>query len=256
MEVKIASIINSGVLNRASKRIVLQKVRSEIRNMKFLNDAERNQLWVFMTSHYRHCIAGAGRETDLPKRADQIYSVLRKDNLTLEHLKNDLANSVEYRRKHNELVEMLTNDDEKFYLCTVLRDCATDHQAYQGRIYYKEGASYSDEELKYISNHKLLSINEVIVKPPYLTTRRNCRHRFVPVSFLSVKTGVSEREYSFHEISYEEGQYHLYRDRYKMMQNIKKMFADNGVESKQLKLDMKKTQKLVISWYRASKKGK
>ena len=254
-EVRIMSLITDGVTNRASKMTVMRSVRSEIDRLKFLNRLEQGELWDFATSYYRHCVAGANRKVDVPARMDAIYSVLRKDTPMLEHVKNEIVDNVEYRKKHKDLVLKLRDDDNKFFYCTVLKDAASDHAAYQGLFYFKRSGVYSDEEKEFILAHKLMSVEDVVLGRPWLTTRRNCRHTLVPVSFSDVKNGYSESERSFHEISYEEEQYRVYRDRYKMMVEIKKVFEKNESIPSQLKVDMKRTRSLALQWNRARKEA-
>ena len=76
-----------------------------------------------------------------------------------------------------------------FYLVNEFGDCADDHAAYQGKIYYD--SRYVDFELTdeikgviqdYIQRNNILSIQAVRDKEPYLTTRPNCRHKMKAVS--------------------------------------------------------------------------
>lgn len=257
VEVKLSSVIVSGVLNRAGKMAVMREVKEKIREVQLLSESEKNQLWVWCTGFYRHCIAGAGRRSDLNDRGEMLYTVLRNDAAGLESLKNSLADSVEFRRKHSELIDLLRNDDHKFYYCTVHKNCAEGHLAYQGRVYYRGSGAYSDEEMDYINSHGLMSVDEVVMGPVWLTTRRNCRHRLIPISFLTVKTGDYSDVRNMNEISYEDGEYRKYRDRYKMLAKFKKMFVDSGVEvPRQMKTDIKRTRLLVLNWNRARKEKK
>lgn len=254
-EMRITAIITEGVINRASKRDILRKARAEISGLKFLNRVEQSDLLDFTNKFYRHTVAGAARKTDLQERSDQVYAVLRNDTPQMERIKNSIVDNIEYRKKHKELVLMLMDDDQKFYYCTVLKDAASDHAPYQGLIYYRKNKEYSDEEKEFISSQNLMSLDEVVLRPPWLTTRRNCRHRFVPISFKEAQNGYSESEKSFHDVSYEEEQYRLYRDRYKMLTNIKKTFQKTETIPEQLKVDMRRTRGLVRSWDRARKEA-
>lgn len=255
VEVKIASQITDAVLNRKPKLVIMREVRKEILGLQLFSDLEKNQLWLWANSFYRHCIAGAARKTDPSERAEAIYSVLRNDTPMLEHVKNEIANTVEFRKKHSDLIEILRDQENHFFCCTEHKNCAVGHQAYQGRIYYRGSAEFSDEEKAFIHKNKLLSVEEVVMEPVWLTTRRNCRHRLIPVSFERAKTGDYNDIRKVDEISYEDSQYRNYRDRYKMISKIKKVFVDNGVEvPSQLKLDIKNTRALVRAWYQKKKK--
>lgn len=256
VEVKIASQITDAVLNRKPKLVIMKEVRNEILGLQLFSDLEKNQLWLWANSFYRHCIAGAARKIDPKERAEAIYSVLRNDTPTLEHVKNEIADTVEFRKKHSDLVEILTDQENHFFYCTEHKDCAVGHQAYQGRLYYRDSAKLSSEEKVFVKSQKLLSVEEVVMEPVWLTTRRNCRHRLIPISFERAKTGDYSGVYNAHEISYDESQYRNYRDRYKMIANIKKVFTNNGVDiPEQLKLDIKRTRGLVRAWMIKKRKG-
>jgi len=76
-----------------------------------------------------------------------------------------------------------------FYISNHFADCADDHKDYQGRIYYDERYAtfgYDAETLAriqaLISSKRMLGIQSVREKPPYLTTRPNCRHTLTPIS--------------------------------------------------------------------------
>lgn len=82
-----------------------------------------------------------------------------------------------------------------FWLVNEFRDCADDHAAYQGKMYYDErymSFNLTDEIKTTITNHiksrNLLSIQEVRDKPPFLTTRPNCRHKIKAIAIDQVLT--------------------------------------------------------------------
>lgn len=75
-----------------------------------------------------------------------------------------------------------------FYITSFYGDCAPDHVDYQGKIYVDENweslapKDRLDEIRDYISSHKLMTVQEVSEKDPFLTTRPNCRHYFQYIS--------------------------------------------------------------------------
>lgn len=71
-----------------------------------------------------------------------------------------------------------------FYICDSFADCAPDHAAYQGKIYYNADATITEEAQKYIDENQIQSMQEVTNGEPYLTSRPNCRHNFhaIPTS--------------------------------------------------------------------------
>jgi len=242
IETRIVAIISEGVVIRAGKNVVMRRVKSEILRHKFLNDAEKNSLYLFAVSFYRKCVAACGRKTDEVERSDRVYSVLRNSVDELEHKKNEIANEIEHRVKHRELVSVLRSED-KFYYCTVLPDPAKGHAMYQGKIYFKGHAEYSEEEKEFITSKGLLSVEEVVLDDPWLCTRLNCRHRLIPISFNKVKSGDYDVVREKPSMSYDEQQYRAYYDRLKLF-----VFLDKKITSPQLKIDIKRTRNLVKKW--------
>lgn len=249
-------MISSGVLSRAPKRAVLDKAWKEIIRVD-LKPIEQSKLWQFATTFYRHCVAAAGRETDIQKRADNIYAVLRNDTPMLEHIKNEIADDVEFRLKNDELVDMLSGDANFFY-CTAHKNPAAGHAAYQDRIYYRSNGQLTAQEKKFVRSQKLMAVEEVVMGPVWLCTRRNCKHRLVPISFESAKNGDFRGETAGSEMTYEEGQYHVYRDRLKMLVKMKKSFTNiDGVETpNQMKVDIRRTYKISRAWKGKIKKSR
>lgn len=83
-----------------------------------------------------------------------------------------------------------------FFLCDEFADCADDHADFQGKIYYNadyETMSLTEDAKQIIANaikaKQLLSVQEVREGEPFLTTRPNCRHRFIPIS---IDEGIGE----------------------------------------------------------------
>lgn len=256
VEVEIAGDIINAVLNREPRAVVMSKVKKRIMGLQLFSDLNKNQLWLWATSFYRHCIAGAARQTDLDKRAESLYAVLRNDVSVLEHTKNAIADRVEFDSKHTELMQILRDDQNKFFYCTAHKNCAEGHQAYQGRLYFRQSGTFSEEEQDFINKNKLLSVEEVVMEPIWLTTRRNCKHRLIPISYSRLKTGDYSEFRVRHEISYEEGQYNAYKDRYRMYSMVKKTFEKSDVKiPKQLAIDQKRTKQLVRAWKERKEKG-
>lgn len=251
-EVRIVSIITAGVQNRASKKTVLDRAYREMVRIR-LDPLEQNRLWHFATSFYRHCIAAAQRETDPVKRAERLYTVLRNDTPMLEHQKNEMADSIEFRIKHEELSTML-RDEHNFFYCTEHKNPAAGHADYQGKIYYRRNGNLSKEEKRFAKSQKLLAVEDVVLGPVYLCTRRNCKHRLIPISFESAQTGDFRHETSSREISYEESQYNNYKDRLRMLTKMKEAFAKSDVVPRQMNMDIKKTRLLTRAWRNKMKK--
>lgn len=75
-----------------------------------------------------------------------------------------------------------------FFLCSSHATCANDHVDYQGKMYVDEDwESMVDDSLKeevanYIKANNIETIQRVRDDAPYLTTRPNCRHYFMPIN--------------------------------------------------------------------------
>ncbi|MBO5711888.1 MAG: hypothetical protein J6R47_03530 [Acholeplasmatales bacterium] len=75
-----------------------------------------------------------------------------------------------------------------FYITSFYGDCAHDHADYQGKIYVDEDwqniapKDRIDEIEQYINSNKIMTVQEVMDAPVYLTTRPNCRHYFQYIS--------------------------------------------------------------------------
>lgn len=93
----------------------------------------------------------------------------------------------------NQIVEqqMELNEETQnvFFIVNSFADCADDHKHLQGKIYYDDRykAFALPKEVKeqitnIINQKKLMSMQDAIEKPNWLTTRPNCRHRFVPIT--------------------------------------------------------------------------
>jgi len=73
-----------------------------------------------------------------------------------------------------------------FYITNHFADCADDHKAFQGKMYYDSrwktfGYEKSDIQ-KIIDSKNMKSVQSVRDGKPYLTTRPNCRHTFTAIS--------------------------------------------------------------------------
>lgn len=79
-----------------------------------------------------------------------------------------------------------------FFLCSVHDNCAEDHIAYQGKVYYdrfwrqKVSGEWYRAVNMYIKKHNLMSVQEVMGEPVYMTTRPYCKHFFIPLDTATV----------------------------------------------------------------------
>lgn len=86
-------------------------------------------------------------------------------------------------------MELNYDTQNVFFIVNSFADCADDHKDLQGKVYYDERyksftipKEVKEQITNIISQKKLLSMQAVIKKPYWLTTRPNCRHRFVPIT--------------------------------------------------------------------------
>ena len=87
-----------------------------------------------------------------------------------------------------------------FYITSFYGDCAKDHADYQGKIYVdKDWESIAPKERieeirNYINSNKIMTVQEVMDGPVYLTTRPNCRHYFQYIDIDSVLGANTNKE--------------------------------------------------------------
>lgn len=89
----------------------------------------------------------------------------------------------------NQQMELNLTTQNIFFITNSFGDCADDHKDLQGKIYYDERfkefnipKEIKEKALALINSKKLMSMQKAIKEPYWLTTRPNCRHRFVPIT--------------------------------------------------------------------------
>lgn len=92
-----------------------------------------------------------------------------------------------YRAKQERLEAELSDPNCLFFVCSVHYPCADDHKELQGKVYVDSGwrrkatgdtyRAVSD----YIKTHNIMTV-QTAMKQYGLCTRRNCKHRFYPIS--------------------------------------------------------------------------
>lgn len=257
VEIRLAAKMSDAVLNRVPKNVIMKEATKEILNLKYVGQMEKNRMWIWSTNFYRSLIRGAARKVDLDERARRIYAVLRQMTQDLEHVKNVVADMVEHNLKHRALVEMMKDHTNHFFYCTEHASPAEGHRDYQGKVYYRKNLTYTKAEMNYIRSHKLIAVEDVVMGPVWLTTRNNCRHRLIPISFKTAKRGEFGEVFGMKEeknVSYEESQYRNYRDRYKLIEIMKRWCKKNDVKVPlELEMDIKRTRNLIRAWNEARK---
>lgn len=119
-----------------------------------------------------------------------------------------------------------------FYICNVFEDSADDHAPFQGRYYYDmryKSFGYDDDTIKKIEDGirklKIMPLQHVRDKKPFLTTRPNCRHTFTPVSIeqaLEIDGHKMARDLGITTGSYKDAKYKATQDLRYMERQIRK----------------------------------
>lgn len=167
-------------------------------------------------------------------------------------------------------MELNLETQNVFYIVNFFGDCAKDHKDLQGKIYYDDRYNTFDipkevkEQIKnLIARKNLMSMQEAIEKPYWLTTRPNCRHRFVPITIeqamgseakvlsdLKLKRGTyKDNKYLItQELRYIERQIRKYKA---LLENAKELYLSTKDES--LKAEIDKYSNLVKEWQKRAR---
>ena len=171
-ELKIISLLSTE-LHITPKRKILSQCRAilnELTDLLKLNRLEYVNLWNWTVSLYNRLSKKTwGDREKIPEAAAKEYRAMEKE-------KNDIADNIEFRTKHDWLVNM----SSVFYRCSTHTNCAEGHRAYQGRIYINSELA-SPEEKEFAENNGIMDIMEVMSAPVWLFTRKNCKHFFTPI---------------------------------------------------------------------------
>lgn len=284
-EVRLMGIIANGLVHKTPKAVIFRNMKKEVaRTGRYLglNQAEINQMWMESTQLYgkisketfsslRRNDRKFGKVDDyeqyLASRKDTVYDSVHKYFPQLEKSKNSLADTVEYRVKLDEKRGIL-GSGTVFFICNWFDDCAKDHVPYQGKVYVNDDwetlvpDDMHGKIASYIQKNHILTVNEVVNEAPWLTTRRNCRHRLFPISVeeaLGSSFGEILKHHDLrakHENEYnvvltpEKVSYIGYYERLKALSYLNKLFS-----CKKLTLDIQNTRKLVSKWRDKAREG-
>ena len=166
----------------------------------------------------------------------------------------------------NRQLEAGRNANIVFYVVNEFGDCADDHADYQGKMYYDEKYLLfpltTDAKAmirKHIANTNMQSIQDVRDKPPYLTTRPNCRHKMKPVaidrvlqeSVENIKDDLGYKTKSYRPENYEATKEQRYNERnirkYKQ-RNLTYMKLYDQTKNKQYLLQAQKEKRQAMLW--------
>lgn len=124
----------------------------------------------------------------------------------LEHVANEMDKRLQLKAKRERVAEMLESCRNPtaptvFYAVSTHQKPAHDHAKLQGTVAYDRnwravlGDSWewylAKDVGRYIREHDLNSLQELMGPPWYMITRPYCRHRFVPLDTYDVLDGVA-----------------------------------------------------------------
>lgn len=175
---RAVSEITSALLTHTPKRQVLKQLRRimiSFASTVRLDRSESNSLWIWTVNTYTRMSKKTWGQKEEAKVQDAAIAQYR----AIEKEKNDVADHIEFRIKHDRAISY-EKSDTVFYQLSTHEDCAEDHAPYQGHIFINEDAA-TEEQKDFARIHNIPSIHEMMFNEPFLTTRRNCKHVFLPV---------------------------------------------------------------------------
>ena len=168
-ECRAVEIINEGL----PKRETLKKLRIELNKLPIkIDSTEYHSLWNFSLVLYKKI-----------RRGRPLQDIYR----AMTHEMNQEADRVEFRIKHSRAINLI-NSPTVFFQLDSHPNCADGHLPYEGQVFINEDAA-SEEEKEYAATHNILSLRDVMFSEPFLITRRNCTHQFIPLPSSTVLTG-------------------------------------------------------------------
>lgn len=172
---KVVEILST-YLHLEPKRKVLNRCRQLLNSYTVLlqlSTLERHTLWNWTVSAYtRTSKKSWGDRSKIPEATAKLFK-------STEHTKNEVADQIEFRYKHDRAMDYIRSQ-QTFYRLSTHENCAEGHLAYQGQIFINEDNA-NEEEKAFAEKHNIQTIREVMFDDPWLTTRNNCKHIFEPI---------------------------------------------------------------------------
>lgn len=212
---------------------------------------------------------------------DKIKDIKNELDTNLNDTKNGIK-EIDKSFHLDKLINELRDTTKIFYLCSEHKDSASDHKPYQGKLYYdyrwKESIrkvmktqdidyrtidKYINQIQGVINRYHMKTIQWVLGKPVYMTTRPNCRHFFIPLTANQVLSygGKYKNMSKYFNVYFESGydakmdsrrniNYAItqYQDRLDYHNEIYKV-----LKSKRLEMMIKNDRKLLYKWKNALK---
>ena len=184
-EVRAVSLITTAFLNGTPKKVTVRYLRNLLNsfaNSISLSRTEYVALWNWTISTYTRM----SKQTWGKKNEQTVQQVAAKQYRAMEREKNQIADSIEFRYKHDRAMSYIKSNTV-FYQLSTHTNCAEGHLPFQGKVFINEDVA-SDEEKEYAQKHNIPSIRDMMFNEPWLTTRTNCKHFFIPLSTSEVLT--------------------------------------------------------------------
>lgn len=187
---KLLSFITRAMQKDMKLGEISKRLRNIVNSYEGLNKNERYQLYAEAYS-----LARASKNSkdwrnkiSLRESYDSIVTTARKVK----------AHS-NLRHKKQAVRKGLQDPTVLFFLCSSHVNPAKDHKDYQGIIYVDRywrtkcsGALYV-KVWRYINNHQIATVQEIMGPPVYLTTRPYCKHFFIPLDTYTVLTSSQKK---------------------------------------------------------------
>lgn len=164
----------------------LGEISSGLKNIVNSYDGlNRNERFLIYQRAYEVCRANKHYVKDKKKLQKRLY--LAKDFDYILSAARNVKKTSELRHKKMLVRAVLQDDDIVFFLCSKHNLPAKDHEKWQGLIYVdrywrqKISGDMYYAVSSYIRNHDVLTVQEIMGPPVYLTTRPWCGHYFIPL---------------------------------------------------------------------------
>lgn len=174
---RLMTAVTIGLANGYTLQKIAERLRAIVNGCDYLNRNERANLFRAATD-----LARRARHSDDWERTVTVRNAFDRIYITARNVGASAAS----RLKRAEVARLLSSSG-LFFICSVHAKPARGHKYLQGQIYVdyhwrqKVRGSLYYPVASYIRNHKIMTLQEVVRYPYLLTTRRYCKHRFIPL---------------------------------------------------------------------------
>lgn len=213
MECTVLSLDRKESLGKTRKKLL-----SIVGNYPLTNREKKAIWWQFYSSirawrHHENWEKQVGK-------AENYYNLIR--------VVKKVDRNYKLRERKKQTRALLDRSDVVFYLCSKHNKCAEGHKEYQGKVYVdrfwrtKVSGSEYYAVLSYIKNRQIMTVQDSLQEPVYLTTRPNCKHYFIPLDTQTVLHSSVNKLVKIHYTK-EYTRQDYYDDRKKMYEILNKM---------------------------------